>query len=626
MSDTLERLLGSQLITPLSYHFARFLADSCQQPADGLLAQSAALVSHANQQGDICVDLRQQAGKALFSRAGVAPVEGPVAPELNHWIRQLQQLPGVGCPGEIAPLILDRQRLYLGRLWQHEQRVLEAITQRLGPVAEIDPAVLGSGLQRLFPAPPAVDKDATVDWQKIATAVAVTRRFAVISGGPGTGKTTTLVKVLALLLEQQPGVQIRLAAPTGKAAARMVESIRQSSTLLEVSTAVRSAIPERASTLHRLLGYNGDRFRHRHDNPLLLDCLVIDEASMIDLTMMAHLVDTLLPQARLILLGDRDQLASVEAGSVLGDITGHGQAVRFTRQQAEWIAALTDTPVERIPHSQQAPAIADSIALLRFSYRFGNDSDIGRLAAAINNGDGETGLRQLQQTGADTQWMASAAGQINPALIDWAVAQCRNYLAADTVEQALLRFASSRILCALHEGPFGIQEINRRIGQRLRMAGLIDGGELFHGKPLMISANNYEVGLYNGDIGLLWRDQNGELQAWFDGDQGVPRKIPLATLPEHTTAWALTVHKSQGSEFDQVLLVLPDSADSPVVSRELIYTGTTRARQQVIVHASEGAFIDGCRRTVERSSGLAERLGWQSAAPSSRTRLERDRE
>ncbi len=604
MNSQLYAAMQAGSLSPLAYFFARFLADKYQCDEDGTLALSAALVSERNQQGDVCVDLRRHAGVSLFDSDAGLFVTPPRAPELTRWLRELAADAAVGRPGDLAPLILEGERLYLHRLWQFEQLVLAAIRTRLASPPVLDEARLAGGLARLFPT-----SGSDVDWQKLASALAVSQRFAVISGGPGTGKTTTVVKVLALLLEQYPHMHIRLAAPTGKAAARMVDAIRQRK--VDIADELRARIPDQATTLHRLLGFNGRRFIHHRRNPLVLDCLVVDEASMIDLPMMARLLAALPDDARIILLGDRDQLASVEAGNVLGDITGHGQAICYSTAQVQSLAALTGTPAEALPASDTAPPVADAIGLLRTSYRFDARSGIGQLARRVNEGEGEAALALLHDDpSAQLVWHENTEKSISSDALEWAVQQYVTYLRCDEIGAALDAFEQIRVLCALRSGPFGVNEANRIIGERLRARGLIEAGEEYHGKPVMVTVNDYEVELYNGDIGLLWQDARGELCAWFRVADGQLRDIPLRSLTEHVPAWGLTVHKSQGSEFERVLLVLPYEAANPLLSRELIYTGITRARSQLHISASVPALLQGCRERVRRSSGLAQKLGW----------------
>lgn len=644
----LTRLVESGTLTPLSCHFARFIARQSGQAEDSLLVLTAALLSQCNQQGDVCVDLGRRAGMPLFTSATVpvgisSAITETAAPALGQWQDALLQSHCVGKPGELAPLILDGPRLYLQRFWSDEQTVYHAINARLQLVEDIDRARLQLGLARLFPqlaTPARADSHpqrdllapaAAVepDWQCIASALAVTRRFAVISGGPGTGKTTTVVKVLVLLLEQNPALRLRLAAPTGKAAARMVESIRAARTRLNLSAEIAALLPDEASTLHRLLGYQGNSarggFRHNRSNPLLVDCLVIDEASMIDLTLMKALLDATPPETRIILLGDRDQLASVDAGNVLGDITGHGRELTYSPTMAALLAQLTGVEQSCLPQQENGPAVADAIALLRTSHRFSADSAIGRLAALVNKGEDAAALAVLMQSrefrtdnnrsgDSEVVLLPPAASEWNPlnrAVLEWAVLRYSGYLRCETVEEALKSFELTRILCASHEGPCGDTAINRQLVERLRAQGLLESGEDFHGKPVMITVNDYELGLFNGDIGLLWRGDEGVLQACFAQLDGQVRRLPARSLPEHVTAWALTVHKSQGSEFDQVLLVLPADINSPLLLRELLYTGITRARSRLLIHSSAEAFAAACRTPVQRSSGLAGLLGWR---------------
>ncbi len=319
---------------------------------------------------------------------------------------------------------------------------------------------------------------------------------------------------------------------------------------------------------------------------------------------------------------------------MLGDITGHGREIAYSQRQASFLAGLAGIDVALLPQSEQDTP-ADSIALLRTSFRFRSDSGIGRLAALVNTGQGQTAAQLLMGEPAELQmslldepvvgqatpdargrfdqelnWLAGEHGGLSPLAVQWAVSRYRDYLQQSQVHDALASFERTRVLCAMHGSDLGEAQFNQRVEQSLSSQGLLSGGELFHGKPVMVTVNDYELQLFNGDIGLIWRNAGGELRAWFPQIGGGVRDIPAALLPQHTTAWALTVHKSQGSEFDEVLLILPQDERSPLLSRELIYTGITRARKKVIVHGSRAAFVRGCSRHVQRSSGLAERLGW----------------
>jgi exodeoxyribonuclease V alpha subunit len=324
MSHTLDQLMNAGQLSALACYFGQFVADGCGVDADHPLALSAALVSESNQNGDVCVELKQFANRPMFQLDSDPLADVPRAPDLNTWRDILASAAWVGAAGDNTPLILESDRLYLGRYWRDEQQVANALLARMHPLENLHRNRLAEGLQRLF----GDNAEMVVNWQKVAAATAASRRFCVISGGPGTGKTTTVVKVLTLLLEQDAGLRIALAAPTGKAAARLSEAIQGGKQYVDAPAGVLERIPVNASTLHRLLGGDGrGHFRHHGNNPMAFDCVVIDEASMIDLPLMARLLDALPAHCRLILLGDRDQLASVEAGNVLGDITGHGAAL-----------------------------------------------------------------------------------------------------------------------------------------------------------------------------------------------------------------------------------------------------------------------------------------------------------
>jgi exodeoxyribonuclease V alpha subunit len=608
--------MEARRLPALAYYFARFVARGADVAEDGPVAVAAALVSARNLEGDVCVDLAEHAGSTLFpGEEGVA--DGPVAPPLADWLGLLGACPWVGQPGDATPLVLDGTRLYLGKYWRFEDDVAAALSARMQPVVGLDRALLADWLGRLFPADA---DDGEPDWQRVAAAIAVTRRFAVISGGPGTGKTTTVVKVLALLLALDPDRRIALAAPTGKAAARLTESIGAGKGRIAaegIDGALLARIPEQAQTIHRLLGYGVDgTFRRNAENPLPVDCLVVDEASMVDLPLMARLLAALPSAARLVLLGDRDQLASVEAGNVLGDITGRGEPIRYGAEQLALLAELGAAPLPALIASAGAadaaepPPAAAAVALLRKSWRFGADSGIGALARAVNTGDGEAAVALLAAGArADLARLLPVAEALNPDCIAWAAEHFARVPGADSPDLALRLLERARVLAALHRGPFGVEALNARITARLVELGKADGGEAYHGLPIMVTANDYEVDLFNGDVGLLWRGADGRLAAHFRAPDGSLRNLSVRQLPTHVPAYALTVHKSQGSEFDQVLLVLPPTPH-PLVSRELIYTGVTRARRHVTVHATDAVLRDACRARVKRGSALAERLGW----------------
>lgn len=572
------------------------------------LALAAALASRATGNGDVCARLADFAGRP------VAQLE-VTAPPLDHWMRLLREQPVVGGSGDFRPLVLDATgRLYLYRYWDYEKRLAEELLARAIDVDDVDQKLLSAGLDRHFP-------DARDFEQRLAASMAVMRRLCVISGGPGTGKTTMVVKILALLAEQAHGspLAIGLAAPTGKAAARVQDAIRAALDRLDADLFTRPCIPREASTIHRLLGARPDSVYYRHDreNPLPLDVLVVDEASMADLALAAKLLEALPRRARLILLGDKDQLASVEAGAVLGDICrSGGVSARFAKR----LAAATGVQASKIPTAREAGSpLADSIALLNRSYRFGPESGIGTLARFVKAGQGTEALDTLKAGGhGDVAWRTITPGELRARLAGSVVERLRPYFDAvrsnETPERIFDLFNQYRVLCAHRSGLFGVTVLNRMIEDVLDGERLINLRQTWYaGRPVMITHNDYSLRLFNGDVGITLTDPDaeGRLKVFFPSTGEGPRAFAPARLPEHETVYAMTIHKSQGSEFGHVLMVLP-SEPSPIMSRELVYTGITRAMTRVEIWGNEPAFCEAVARPLVRASALQERL-WSTA-------------
>jgi len=341
---------------------------------------------------------------------------------------------------------------------------------------------------------------------------------------------------------------------------------------------------------------------------LPVDYLVIDEASMVDLTLMYRLFDALPTQAGVILLGDRDQLASVAAGNVLGDITGQGQAIEYSQQQANSLVSILEQSLPEL--AGNGSPISDSIALLTQSYRFDAQSGIAELARTINQGNSKEALELLLTPENKLTWYANTSDQPHKTTFQTILSSFQSVVTSKTVEQAFEAFERCRVLCAVHTGDFGVEAINYQVTQSMRTLQWIGLEENFCGKPILISSNDYELGLFNGDIGLLWHDENRNLRAYFyDVDQSL-RSLPITSLPSHESAWAMTVHKSQGSEFDSVILILPGENYRQALSRELLYTAVTRARLNLTIDAGKSAIEISCKIRSQRHSGLAGKLGW----------------
>ncbi|MBS7326550.1 MAG: exodeoxyribonuclease V subunit alpha [Thiopseudomonas sp.] len=623
-AQLLQHWLDSRQLRALDVALARFCLQLASDQHE--VALLAALLSRQLQDGHVCLrldSLAQELQQAASADDSASPARWWASRPLAQWLELLQNSPLVssGADSPPAPLVLQHQRLYLYRMWRHETAVAQAVGQRLAQRYPLD-AGFTAALNQLFVTPVAGN-----DWQKIACAMAASGNFTLITGGPGTGKTTTVVRLLALLQQQalaqdKPPLHIRLAAPTGKAAARLGESIGGQIAALPVTEAVRAAIPDQVGTLHRLLGSLPDTrsFRHHAGNPLQLDVLVVDEASMIDLEMMDNLLQALPPHARLILLGDKDQLASVEAGAVMGELCLHAAAGRYTADTLQHLQQLCGSPLDSQglePGTAERDALEQRTVMLRHSRRFAGDSGIGRLAAAVNAMDVAGTLTLLRQPLPDVHWPKAGRGtlqelvragfapyierlhQMPPAEADVA---CWH----DWAAQLLRDFDRFRLLCALREGDWGVQGLNQLVEQSLADT-LVKAADSpwYAGRPVMVTRNDYGLGLMNGDIGIAIALPDGLRVAFARNDgSGAVRLVLPSRLTAVDTVFAMTVHKSQGSEFDHCALVLPD-VPSPVLTKELLYTGITRARQQLtLLTPVEGVLRQAIGAQVIRHSGL----------------------
>ncbi|MEX3018463.1 exodeoxyribonuclease V subunit alpha [Kluyvera sp. STS39-E] len=601
-----QRLLEAvelKLLRPLDVQFALMVAQN-EHPAVML---AAAMLSRDTGEGHVCLPLShlnpvmQPKGRSrelwqqLFADAG-AP---------DDWAALLLASQAVSDGESPLPLILSGERLYLNRMWHNELTVARFFSDTQAPFS-IDEPQLTATLNTLFP------PSSTVDWQKVAAAVALTRRISVVSGGPGTGKTTTVAKLLAALV-QMAGAQkcrIRLAAPTGKAAARLTESLGAALRKLTLTGEQKAMLPTEASTLHRLLGAQpgSQKLRYHADNPLHLDVLVVDEASMIDLPMMARLIDALPPHGRVIFLGDRDQLASVEAGAVLGDICSWVNA-GYTAERAHELSRLTGTEVPA-GEGNAASALRDSLCLLRTSYRFGRDTGIGTLASAVNQGDKKAVAETFGRGFNDIELKPQRTTDDYAAMLDDARAGYGHYLQLlrERADPAVIlsAFGEYQLLCALREGPWGVSGLNTQFEQLLTRHRQIvpqRHSRWYEGRPVMITRNDSALGLFNGDIGIAL-DRGQGMRVWFPMPDGSIKSVQPSRLPEHDTAWVMTVHKSQGSEFTHAALVLPTQI-VPVVSRELVYTAITRAKARLSLYADENLLVQAIATRTERRSGLS---------------------
>ncbi|HEY7775473.1 MAG TPA: exodeoxyribonuclease V subunit alpha, partial [Kineobactrum sp.] len=631
--------------------------------SDPALLLAAALVSHQLGHGHICMDLA--ATLAAPDLALSLPPEGQQAAPAallpsqllgglaaTEWLARLAASPLVDscAAAPETPLVLVGQRLYLRRYWRYERDVMAALHERVSrPPTPV--AWLSEGLAELFVDAgqgdeQGADQDDQPDWQRLACALAARGAFSIITGGPGTGKTTAVVRLLALLQSSavasgQP-LRIRLAAPTGKAATRLTESIGRQVGDLAVPETVRQHIPTTVSTLHRLLGSRMDsrHFRHHAGNPLPLDVLVVDEASMIDLEMMASLLAALPRAARLILLGDKDQLSSVEAGAVLGDLCRHAEAGHYTEATVAWLESVSGQSLAAAglrPGVAGQHALAQQTVMLRRSHRFGANSGIGELARAVNRCDvaraasllgagefADIAWRRVSST-SDPALAALVLGRDNTPGYGLYLRQLQAQRPAsatpgDIVWEAWARtvlatFDQFQLLCAVRRGDWGVEAVNVRVAALLQGEGLLPAAQgWYEGRPVMVTRNNYSLGLMNGDVGITLQvpvvARSGSSQAQLrvafprnDGLGGIRFVLP-SQLTDAETVFAMTVHKSQGSEFSHVALVLPERR-SPVLTKELVYTGITRASQRfTLVTTRAEVFEQAVATPVRRISGL----------------------
>jgi exodeoxyribonuclease V alpha subunit len=616
LQNTLSILSTAGTFSRIDTHFARFiLRFSADQDPNVYLA--AALASRATANGDICVDLESMAETVLSEDpSALDPI---LSPPLDNWRQSLQTHPAVGKPGGRHPLILDdHDRLYLFRYWQYESKLSASIRQRAaGMLEDFDLRKVQPALGRLFPV---VDED--VDWQKVASVIALLKRFSVITGGPGSGKTYAIAGILALLLEctGRNQLAICLTAPTGKAAARLGEAILQAKEHLNCGRAVKDGIPGEVFTIHRLLRPIPDSpyFHYNNDNLLPADVVVVDEASMVDLALMSKLLQAVADDARLLIVGDKDQLASVEAGSVLGDICDRQVIHGFSedmRNQISTYTGMSGQHFDRLPDNDAA--LQDCICVLQKNYRFSSHSSIGGIGRVINQGDIEKSMDLLKDpSDPAVEWEEiNTPEELNHRLAQVILAGYKKYLTIKDPVLAIGAFNEFKILCALKIGPFGVRAVNRLAEQILSSENLIgshsgSGPPWYRGRPVMITKNSYKLGLFNGDIGITLADPDSsdeQLLVYFQDASGGVRRFLPHRLPEHETVYAMTVHKSQGSEFNHVLLIMPDK-DYPLLTRELIYTGLTRARRKVSIWGTEPVVTTAISRKIERSSGLREAL------------------
>jgi exodeoxyribonuclease V alpha subunit len=531
----------------------------------------------------------------------------------------LQSVPLVAHNGtDKEPFVLYQDRLYLQRYFHYETIFLNRIHKFL----ETEKALLNDRIAilekqnklilELFDAKNTVDENAPADWQVAAAITGVLNNFTIITGGPGTGKTTTVAKILAILFNIDPSLKVALAAPTGKAAARMAESLRNTRlpVTAELTEKLQSLSP---STLHRLLKSIKDNpyFHHNAENPLNYDVVIVDESSMIDIALFAKLLDAIGPDTRLILLGDKDQLASVEAGSLFGDLCQAQETLNlFSAGRIALINSFITDKRQHIPDSQisedNAHPLFQHLVELRRSHRFTGHKGIGKFSKAIIKND-QPVLEEFLHAGHDEQVVIDPTYSIT--LFEEFVAGYADFIKEKDITEALHKINNLRVLCAVREGDQGVYTTNRMIEKYLYDKKLIRiNAEFYKNRPIILTRNYYEHNLFNGDTGIIRPDEKGVLMAWFEDGAGSLKAVLPGYLTEAETVYAMTIHKSQGSEFNKVLVILPLTTNVAILTRELVYTAVTRAKTMVYVQSSAEVLLQAADRSVERSSGIANRF------------------
>jgi exodeoxyribonuclease V alpha subunit len=603
------------VLTAADVHVALRLAELAGED-DERVVLAAALAVRGPRLGHVYVDLATISETATVDADEAVDVGALDWPTVEAWIARVgaSALVDVGEEdGGPSPLRLVGTSLYLDRYWREERQVA-ADLQALGdaPLEAVRDDVLAAGLARLV----------ADERQRLAAAGALLRRFAVVAGGPGTGKTTTVARIVALLAEQAaaagaPEPLVALAAPTGKAAARLEEAVHEEAGRLDVGDAVRAQlVAVRASTLHRLLGWRPDshsRFRHDRGNRLPHDVVIVDETSMVSLSLMARLVEAVRQEARLVLVGDPGQLTSIEAGAVLGDIVGPAAAAPLMRPAARRVLAEVTGGEIAAADPPAGATIGDGIVVLDRVYRFGGA--IAAVADAVRRGDADAALHALSAAPGEVTWIPSDDDALAPVL-DGAVAAARAVIEAaraGDAPRALEALAAFRVLCAHRRGPHGVETWMDRIERWLaaEVEGFGAEGQWYVGRPLLVTENDYGLRLYNGDTGVVVASSDGRATAAFERRGEIVEFSP-SRLAAVDTVYAMTIHKSQGSQFDTAAVLLP-APTSQILTRELLYTAVTRARKQLILAGTEEAIRAAISRPVARASGLRWRLWGREA-------------
>jgi len=590
-----------QIINGVHQQFAEYFQTEPLKPYLYLLSKKLS-------EGHICVDLNKMDEEELTS-----------AGYMNFLSKKdLLKEPLVSDGNEMKPVVLFNDRLYLQRYFHYETIILNRVKafieseqaqskQRVEDLkkhadfikAQFENTVAGPG-----------KNDESINWPLAAAITGVLNNFTIITGGPGTGKTTTVAKILSILFTINPALKVALAAPTGKAAARMLESLKTAASAINILKSKIEALEP--STIHRLLTTikNSPYFRHNGENSLNYDVVIVDESSMIDAALFAKLLDATGIGTKLILLGDKDQLASVEAGSLFGDLCRAQDKLNFfSKARAGLINSFITDPARQINShfidDSSAHPLFEHVIELKRSHRFSDDKGIGKFSKAIVQNN-EPAIKDFFSNTDDQVLIDTTYSE---KIFDDFISGYRAFVKEKDTAIALKKINKLRVLCAVREGEHGLYATNRKIEKYLQQQKLIRfTGDFYENRPIMVTSNNYDLQLFNGDIGIIRADENGVLKAWFEAPSGEIRAVLPGYISHAETVYAMTIHKSQGSEFDEVLVSLPKGEDIAILTRELLYTAITRAKQKLIVQGSEPVVLKISNAIVDRGSGIVDRF------------------
>jgi exodeoxyribonuclease V alpha subunit len=576
---------------------------------------AAKVVSEKLAEGHTCVDIATHNSIEENAKIDIDALKS------NKWITNISE----DKISEVKPFVLDGNNLYLQRYYSYETEIIDRINLLIKKEGD-DKVFAEDGLRLNMPFIKGLFADhktnnsqtpeENINWQLTAALTSILSNFSIITGGPGTGKTTTVAKLLAILFTLKPELKVALAAPTGKAAARMKESLNNAGKSLDKK--FRDKFNNlNASTLHRLLGYRHGThyFKHDKDNPLDFDVIIIDESSMIGASMMAKLLNAISSTSKIIMLGDKDQLASVEAGSIFGDIclTQRKSMNSVSKQRAEFINSfIADEKAQLnssfINDSESVNTLQQHIVELKKSWRFKSSEGIGKFSRAVISGKLSDSLFEKPNTNGE---YVMVSNDYESDELQELFSLYKDYIKEPNINKALKKINKVRILCAVRSGKYGMHNYNKMVEEYLENEKLITPNDSFYeNQPIMITKNDAELNLFNGDVGIIRKGIDGKLKAYFELAEAATGYVEISTiyLPEYITVYAMTIHKSQGSEFEHVGVVLPDDENQPLLTRELIYTAITRAKKSAIVFASKEVLESGVAKQVERASGITNRF------------------